>query len=240
MWYSKQYSDPMPDASPAPYVPFRTFLAALEAFERGLPAQVDRSLWPSYSGAIRGQLLAAFRFLGLVDEGHCPTPALRELVSRPESRKAALRALLEEHYRELTELELGRATPRQLDEALRGSYGLGGATHKKAVSFFLQAAQYAGMPLSPLLKAKTRTAAFGHRRQPGAAPAEAASPAEPAQGVSRTVALRSGGSLTVTASLDLFGLSAEDRAFVFDLIDRLQKYSRQEKGQTTQNDRPSY
>jgi hypothetical protein len=38
------------------------------------------------------------------------------------------------------------------------------------------------------------------------------------------VQLKSGGSLTLAASIDLFSLSAEDRAFVFGLIDRLQDY----------------
>lgn len=206
------------DSAPAPYVPFRTFMAALEGFERGLPSQIDRSLWPSYSGAIRGQLLAALRFFGLIDEGHCPTPGLRELVARPEARRGCLRALLEKCYQPLMALELTRSSPHQFDEAVRSLYGLGGATHRKAVSFFLQAAQYAGIPLSPLLKARTRTAAFGHRRAPAAA-----APA-PGPGVSKSVELKSGGSVTLTASLDLFSLSAEDRAFVFDLIDRMQQY----------------
>jgi hypothetical protein len=208
--------------APAPYVPFRTFLAALDSFQRALPSQIDRSLWPSYSGAIRGQLLAAFRFLGLIDDGHCPTAPLREMAARPETRRPALRAAIEQHYQPLMALELTRSSPRQFEEAVRSLYGLGVATHRKAVSFFLQAAQYAGIPLSPLLKAKTRSAAFGHRRPP----APAAGTAEPASSVSKSVELKSGGAVTLTASLDLFSLSAEDRAFVFDLIDRLQQYER--------------
>lgn len=199
-----------------PYVPFRTFLAALDALERGIPNQLDRSVWPSYSGAIQGQLLGAFRFLGLMDEGNCPTPALRGLAAKRESRRELLRALLERHYQPLIALDLTRTSPRQLDDAMR-QYGLSGATHKKAMSFFLKAAQYTGLPLSVLLKAKTRSAAFGHRR---AVPASE----PPASAISKTVRLRSGGTLTVAASLDLFTLAAEDRQFVFDLIDRLQNY----------------
>ncbi len=202
-----------------PYVPFKTFLTALDALEAGMPNQLDRSVWPSYSGAIQGQLLGAFRFLGLMDEGNCPTVALRELVSKREARRDLLRALIERHYRTLVALDLARTSPRQLDEAMR-QYGLSGATHKKAVSFFLQAAQFAGLPLSVLLKAKTRTAAFG-RRRPAAA---AAGAPENASALTKTVRLRTGGTLTVTASLDLFSLGAEDRRFVFDLIDRLQEY----------------
>ncbi len=127
---------------------------------------------------------------------------------------------MESHYRTLVALDLTRTSPRQLDEALR-QYGLSGATHKKALSFFLQAAQFAGMPLSVLLKAKTRTAAFGHKR---ASTAVAAASETPAAALSKTVRLRSGGTLTVAASLDLFSLAGEDRKLVFDLIDRLQEY----------------
>jgi hypothetical protein len=202
-------------------VPFKTFLTALDALEAALPNQLDRSVWPSYSGAIQGQLLGAFRFLGLMDEGNCPTPALRELVSKRESRRELLGALVERHYKTLVALDLARTSPRQLDETMR-QYGLTGATHKKAMSFFLQAAHFAGLPLSVLLKAKTRTAAFGRRRS---APAAAPEP-DKAAALSKTVRLRTGGTLTVTASLDLFAIGAEDRKLVFDLIDRLQEYER--------------
>jgi len=202
-----------------PYVPFKTFLTAIDALEAGLPNQLDRSVWPSYSGAIQGQLLGAFRFLGLMDEGNCPTPALADLVSKRGTRRELLRGLIERHYRTLVALDLTRTSPRQLDEALR-QYCLSGATHKKALSFFLQAAQFAGMPLSVLLKAKTRTAAFGHKRAATAAVVSETLAAP----LSKTVRLRSGGTLTVAASLDLFSLAGEDRKLVFDLIDRLQEY----------------
>jgi hypothetical protein len=204
-----------------PYVPFRTFLTALDALDAGLPNQLDRSLWPSYSGAIQGQLLGAFRFFGLMDEDNGPAPALRELVSKREMRRELLRALIERHYGPLVALDLSRTSPRQLEEAMR-QYGLSGATHKKAISFFLQASQFAGLPLSVLLRARTRTAAFGHRRGPAAVGVKTGQAAGPA--VSKTVRLRSGGTVTVTASLDLFSLAADDRTLVFDLIDRLHQY----------------
>lgn len=208
------------DRRVVPYVPFKTFFTALDTLERGIPNQLDRSVWPSYSGAIQGQLLAAFRFLGLMDEDHRPTAALRELAADGE-RRPALRRLLEKHYQRVVALDLTRTSPRQLEEAMR-EYGVSGATHKKAVSFFLQAAQYAGLPLSVLLKAKTRSSGFGHRR--GAIPAEAAGAKAAVAPMTKTVRLKTGGTVTLTASLDLFSLGAEDRAFVFDLIDRLQQY----------------
>ncbi len=202
-------------AHPVPYVPFRTFLTALETLERGCPNQLDRSVWPSYSGAIQGQLLGAFRFLGLMDEQHCPTPELRELIAHKDGRRPLLRRLLEAKYAGLIGLDLARTSPKQLDEAMR-QYGLTGATHKKAVSFFLQAAQYAGLPLSVLLRARTRGGGQGRRRAPAAS--------ESAPAISKTIELRSGGVLTLTAVVDFFSISADDRKFIFDLIDRMQGY----------------
>ena len=205
------------------YVPFKTFLTALESLERALPNQIDRSLWPSYSGAIQGQLLGALRFLGLMDGTNCPSAELREMVARREVRKAVLRRVLEMRYAPLIELDLTRTSPRQLEEAMR-QYGLNGATHKKALSFFLQAATYAEVPLSALLRETTRGT---HRRS--AAPAGTAARAavvatEPAPSIAKTVRLKSGGALTLIAAADLFSLAAEDRAFVFEMVDRLRKY----------------
>lgn len=50
--------------------------------------------------------------------------------------------------------------------------------------------------------------------------------APPPAGTSRSVALASGGTLTVSASMDVFGFSPDDRTFVFDLIDKLLKYEK--------------
>jgi hypothetical protein len=206
------------EAHPVPYVPFRTFLAALETLERGCPNQLDRSVWPSSSGAIQGQLLGAFRFLGLMDEAQCPSAELRELIGKKESRRALLRRILEKNYSTLVAMDLSRTSPHQLEEAMR-QYGLTGATHKKALSFFLQAAQYAGLPLSVLLRAKIRGSGGGprQRRAPAAEVATAIA-------AGKTVHLKSGGSVTLTTEVDLFSLSAEDRKFVFELIDRMQEY----------------
>lgn len=204
-----------------PYAPFKTFLAAIEGFERALPNQIDRSVWPSYSGAIQGQLLAAFRFFSLLDDGNCPTAELRELSAKRETRRAVLARLIESCYAPLVALDLTHASPRRLEEEIR-RYGLTGATHRKAMSFFLQACRYAGVPLSPLLRSRLRAGGAGgaHRR----APAGAAQAQPQAAALSRTVRFASGGTLTLTADVDLFSLSPEDRAFLFRVIDTMQGY----------------
>jgi hypothetical protein len=47
---------------------------------------------------------------------------------------------------------------------------------------------------------------------------------QPTTGTSRTVELKSGGTLTVMASMDVFKLTPDDRNFVFSLIDKLNEY----------------
>ncbi len=79
----------------AAYVPFRTFLTALETLESGgVPKQIDRSIWRSFSGLVQSQILGAFRFLGLV-EGDAPTLELRKLVEDKQNRPVVLRRILE-------------------------------------------------------------------------------------------------------------------------------------------------
>jgi transcriptional regulator with XRE-family HTH domain len=60
---------------------------------------------------------------------------------------------------------------------------------------------------------------------PPPAPAPAPAPVEPTgQEEYVTVKLRSGGTITLKADVNLFKLKGEDRAFVFTLIDQLQAY----------------
>jgi hypothetical protein len=208
-----------PPPLPAPYVPFRTFLSAVEAFQAGVPNRIDRSVWPSLYGAAQGQLLAAFRFLGLTDEQGAPSQLLGELAAAgPEARQRLLRRVLEKSYPDLIALDLARASPRQLEEAMRRG-GYTGATLRKAVSFFLQAAVYAGLPLSVLLRKKTRRGEL-RRAAPRHAPARPAA----AGGESRTLRLRSGGALTLSMDVKFLELSREDRQFVFGLLDEMTAY----------------
>lgn len=51
----------------------------------------------------------------------------------------------------------------------------------------------------------------------------------------KTIALRGGGSVTLTAQLDLFSMSESDRTFVLSLIDQLSEY----EAETTEETEPS-
>jgi len=217
--------------APAAYVPFRTFLSSVEALEHGVPRKLDRTIWRSQSGVVQSQIMMAFRFFNLVDEDDRPTQALQRLVAHPEQRQEHVKALLHYAYHDIIEHDLTKMTPKLLEEAMDG-YGVSGDTKRRAISFFLQAAKYADLPMHPLLLGHTRNMTGTRRKRKkagdegnGDSHVEPLSdiPAPPA-GQLRTVDLHSGGSLSLVIDVDVFSMSTEDREFVFGLIDKLKQY----------------
>lgn len=142
-----------------PYVAFRAFVNFLDWLgEVGVPTRIDRSFWgQKVSGATGGQLLAALRFFGLIDKGGVPDPALETMANDVEQRKVMLTALMARYDAALDGLDLERATAGELDERF-GRYDVSGETFRRTIVFFIQAAQYCGMPLSPYITQRRRTA----------------------------------------------------------------------------------
>lgn len=225
----------------AVYVSWVTFKNAIESLSEGMPNQIDRTAFPGLSGGVQGHLFAAFKFLGLMDDDGTPTDALRELAVRDEAkRKAKLRELLESRYASLIALDLMKATPQQVMNKLSDEYGVAGETRERALRFFLAAVQYVGIPVSRFFKATgavsgasnggTRTKRRASPRKPaeeGEEEAEEERQLTPTAGTSRVVSLKSGGQLTLAASIDLFKMSPADRTFVFNLIDKLDEYEKE-------------
>lgn len=137
-----------------PYASFATLLHQLERMEReGVPGRIDKSYLIGMAGGTQNQLKHAMRSLGLIEEdGKTPTQALIDLAKKPDERPQRLAGILRERFPTLVGLGLD-ATKGQLDEAL-GEYQLNGATARKAATFFVSAATYAGIPLSPHIKPK--------------------------------------------------------------------------------------
>jgi hypothetical protein len=214
------------------YAPFKTFLSALEALEHGVPNTIDRSVWPTFSGVIQSQVLGTFRFLGLIQQDGMPTADLKKMVDEPAHRKENLRAVLERSYPELVKRDLTKMSMGNLEAAMR-QYTVSGATFRKAVSFFLQAARYAELPLSPYILKQTRTVSAGRRRRPPAVAqpkghfvgdiSGVAGTATPS-GPSKTITLGNSITLSLKTSADTFNMTAEDRKFVLELLERLEKY----------------
>jgi hypothetical protein len=132
-----------------PYISFSQLENVLERMRNeGVPARVDRSYLGSWSGSAQAQFLKAARSLELLDEHGRPTDTLKHLVSTPEKRPDVIGSLLRSKYPDA--LALGQdATQAQLDEVFRSYDGISGSTTRKAISFYLHAARFAGIPLSP-------------------------------------------------------------------------------------------
>jgi hypothetical protein len=227
----------------AVYVSWVTFRKAIESLAEGVPNRIDRSTFTGLSGGVQSQLLAGMKFLGLISGDDKPSASLHALAVADEGkRKEKLKAILQEKYADIFALDLMKTTPQEVSDKLGESYGVSGDTKEKAIRFLLLALQYVGVPFSRFLKvpgAATSANGTRARRKPKTKSADnsdddADDQADDAPGgTSRAVQLNSGGTLTLSASLDLFQLSPSDRNFVFSLIDALEKYEKEVAGQGT-------
>ena len=219
----------------APYVSFPSFTNLLEWLAAvGIPLQMDRSFWgQKFSGAVGGQLMSALRFFDLLDQD-IPTAKLAELVKADtESRKRLFGDLLKEKYAAIFALgDLHRVTPKQILDTLEREYRVTGDTTRKAQSFFINGCKYADIPLSTTLRktARIRKAGRPRQRAQGQGSQPAAPPADNGKtsssySYSEVVQLPNGaGNVALVVSFNPFKLSPSDRAFVFDLVDKLNAY----------------
>ncbi len=219
-----------PRLSP-PYLALRTFLGSVEALENAIPKRIDRGIWRSSSGAIQGQIMMAYRFLGLLDDQDKPTPLLHQLVdAKGKDRKKVMEGMIEKAFHQLIAHDLTKMTPKILDEEM-GHFGITGNTRRKAVTFFLQAAKYVELPLSPFLLSQVRNTSGTRRKRTSRVTREKSVSSQPQveKGSSRVVHLQSGGSLTLSISADIWAMPPNDRDFVLSLIDIVQKYEKPQK-----------
>ena len=134
-----------------PYTSYRTFKTFIEDLrERGVPSRIDRSVLTRLSGVVGTQLMHALRFLGLIEDDGGPTQALRELVNAhgaghwPET----LLELLRRRYAPMFAIDLETATPSHFNQAFRKAFPAADAVVQKCVTFFLYAANDAGVKIS--------------------------------------------------------------------------------------------
>lgn len=144
-----------------PYISYRSFSHFIIWLrEGGIPARIDRSFWGQrFSGSNGQQLIAALRFLGLIDSSNIPSPRLRELVSaRDNHRGDVLRQICTDAYLFLlgSTFEPQLATYAQLQELFHSVYQLTDDVARKCIKFFTELAQEAGIPLSPFITKKPK------------------------------------------------------------------------------------
>jgi hypothetical protein len=217
----------------APYVPFATFETGLEKLAHlgGIPPKIDHSVFLSMGGLQKGQVISAFKFLGLIDGEGTPDPLLSKLALDKEKRKETLRAILEERYPNISTSDLATMSLGQLDTKLGDKiYNVTGATRQKARTFLLKAAEYTGIPLSKLLTTKgPRNARNTPKKTSDKAKGATLAATKPREQVTgsttqKTIELRNGGTVTLSLDVNILELKGNDRKFIFELIDRLDTY----------------
>jgi hypothetical protein len=216
------------------YVPFRTFIGALDSLAQGVPHVIDRSIFPQMSGVTQGQVMGALRFLGLINAQGKPSAELHALATQKDKRKENLRRVIEHAYPELIQSDLSKATPSSLNQAFE-KFAVTGETNQKAKSFFLQAAKECGIALSPYLLKVTRTVSKRKKSAPQAAKDQ--TPGLPdnddaldqslnmtAPGVKKVIYLDNSAVLTLTVDRNFGELPSKQRRFVNELIDKMEDF----------------
>jgi hypothetical protein len=152
-----------------PYTSYRTFKTFIQDLrEHGVPSRIDRSVLTRFSGVVGTQLMHALRFLGLIEDHGRPTQRLKELVNAhgaghwPEK----LLELLRQEYAPMFAIDLETATPSHFNEAFRKAFPAADAVVQKCVTFFLYAANDAGVKISGRVLKGRKPRTLTPRRKP--------------------------------------------------------------------------
>ncbi len=133
-----------------PYTSYRTFKTFIEDLrEHGVPSRIDRSVLTRFSGVVGTQLMHALRFLGLIEDQGRPTQLLKELANAHGAAHWPERfsELLRKAYAPIFAIDLETATPSHFNEAFRKAFPAADAVVQKCVTFFLYAANDAGVKI---------------------------------------------------------------------------------------------
>lgn len=221
------------DERTPPYLPFRSFITALDQLAQAVPNLITKDVFPSHSGLLQGQVIGALKFFDLVDQNGVPKgEGLERLATEKEisQRRTNLRVLLKSSYADIIKLDLPKVTPSQLDAAF-SKYGVSGDTKKKAKTFFLKAAKFAELNLSPLLMRKGRAPLSSRKRRaavqsiPSGLTDYVTMQDNGARSMSKKIELKSGVTLTVIATGNLLDLDGADRELVFGIMDQIKSHT---------------
>lgn len=228
----------VPQGPVPPYVAFRTLLTQVERMEKeGVPNKIDKYFLTGMAGGTQNHFRHALRSLGLINEEDRSTELLRRLATTPDQRKAIFAELLHQRFPALTNLD-GNASKSDFIEVLQ-NYGMNSAdTQRKALGFYVAAAEYAGVPVSNHVKSgrapsttrkssprKGKTS-MGTTTTTGSATGNVSQPATTA-GVMTDDAMRSAYFQLLAKKAD----TAENPTDLFDRIERLVQGTTQGKNQ---------
>jgi len=231
------------DESVPPYLSGTTFFNFVEAHRRTQPTRIDRSIMTILAGCDHAKILRALRFFELIRQDGTPTERFSSLKDlEGDELQTAWQDSLRKAYPYLfSDFNLEKATQGQIEERFR-EQGIKGDTVRKAVTFFITLARLAGLKLSPYFKQTRQRAprsAKPARRPRSGRPSEvqALEAPPPSEGVTsthsaKTVNFRSGGTATLTVSVDVVNLSPADRKALFAWIDAMSEYENEAQAVT--------
>jgi hypothetical protein len=152
-----------------PYTSYRTFKTFIHDLqEHGVPSRIDRSVLTRFSGVVGTQLMHALRFLGLIEDDGRPTSRLKELMKAQDAGHwpETFLELLRQEYSPMFAIDLETATPSHFNEAFRKAFPAADAVVQKCVTFFLYAANDAGVKVSGRVLKGRKPRAMTPRRKP--------------------------------------------------------------------------
>lgn len=157
----------------SPYISFATLMNFLDRLGAGpIPPRIDKSALDTYSGGTQAILMVTLRTMDLIDSNGAVKPALREVATSPDGRKAYFEAFTRQFYAEQLSLAAQNATAQMLLESFQ-RHGFQGSTLRKAIVFYLALVEYTGLPTSPHFKPPKQPATGARSRsrpRPGAKP----------------------------------------------------------------------
>jgi hypothetical protein len=172
-----------------PYIPFKTFLGFLEKLKKhAVPTVIDNSLTQNLSGGMRGALMSALRFLGLIDKNAVVDTSLKTLVAvyGTEQWRKALASIVTKAYAPIIDsLDISSTTAKQLEEKFKNNGKLAGQMADKAIRFYIVALGESGVPSSPYLKVRRARSNGSHKLSKKKGPSKKAIGREENGGVSR-------------------------------------------------------
>jgi hypothetical protein len=140
-----------------PYISYRTFQHFIEMLEQEnvLPSRIDRSYWgDKFSGSVGTQLIAALRYLNLIDNNNIPTLHLKEIVQyRGSQRKEVLKQITTNSYVFVLgkDFDGQKATRQQMEELFQKNFQLADDVTRKCIKFFMSLADEADVKVSPFI-----------------------------------------------------------------------------------------
>jgi hypothetical protein len=215
-----------------PYLPFSSFLTALDQLAQAIPTEIQKNVFPYHSGVLQGQLIGALRFLDLIDTSGAPKGDKLERLATEKAlpnRRSNLRPILKSAYSEVLKIDLAKMTRPQLDAAFE-RYGITGDTKKKAKTFFIKAAVFAELPVSPFLTRRINPPKRQKRRggQDQSIDLDKRQIKQDQtlneQVTAKTLELKGGAILTILVKGNLFDLDNKDRELVFAIMDQIRSH----------------